>query len=55
MMFMYSILLIMLNRAHLPDALKIRSYRFAALVWAVLFFGTLAALTVWQQIGLLRS
>lgn len=55
MMFMYSILLIMLNRTHLPDPLKVRSYRLAALVWSVLFFGTLAALTVWQQISMLRQ
>jgi hypothetical protein len=55
MMFMYSILLIALNRTHLPDPLKVRSYRLAALVWSVLFFGTLAALTVWQQISMLRS
>jgi hypothetical protein len=55
MMFMYSILLIMLNRTHLPDPIKICSYRLAALVWSVLFFGTLAVLSVWQQISMLRS
>jgi hypothetical protein len=55
MMFLYSMLLIALNRKHLPDPLKVRSYRLAALVWAVFLYGTLAALTVWQQIGLLRS
>ncbi len=55
MMFMYSILLLMLNRTHLPDALKIRNYRVAAMVWSVLFFGTLAALTVYAQLAALRS
>ena len=55
MMFMYSILLLMLNRTHLPDAIRIRSYRVAAIAWAVLFFGTLAALTIWAQLASLRS
>ncbi|MCM3879709.1 MAG: Nramp family divalent metal transporter [Vicinamibacterales bacterium] len=55
MMFMYSILLLMLNRTHLPDAIKIRSYRVAAIAWSVLFFGTLAALTIWAQLATLRS
>jgi hypothetical protein len=45
----------MLNRTHLPDAIKIRSYRVAAIAWAVLFFGTLAALTIWAQLATLRS
>ena len=55
MMFMYSILLIVLNRTQLSEALRIRSYRLGALVWSVLFFGTMAALTIWQQIKLLTS
>ena len=55
MMFMYSILLIMLNRTHLPDPLKIRSYRVVALVWAVLLYGTLAALTIREQIRIVTS
>ncbi|MBB6349361.1 Nramp family divalent metal transporter [Nonomuraea muscovyensis] len=49
MMFVYSILLIILNRRALPAAIRIRSYRLAALVWSVLFFGTLTVLTVIQQ------
>lgn len=49
MMFIYSILLLVLNRRVLPDALRIRSYRVAALVWSVLLFGVFSVLTVWQQ------
>jgi hypothetical protein len=49
MMFLYSLLLIMLNKTKLPRPIRIRTYRTAALVWSTLFFGVLAALTVWQQ------
>ncbi|PZG14624.1 Nramp family divalent metal transporter [Nonomuraea aridisoli] len=49
MMFVYSILLIVLNRRALPDALKVRSYRLGALIWSVGFFGTLTVLVVIQQ------
>jgi hypothetical protein len=49
MMFVYSILLIVLNRRSLPDALKVRSYRLGSLVWSVAFFGTLTVLVVIQQ------
>ena len=49
MMFMYSGLLIALNRRHLPAPIRVRGVRLAVLIWAILFFGVLAALTVWQQ------
>jgi hypothetical protein len=49
MMFIYSILLLLLNRRVLPDAIRIRSYRVAALVWSVLLFGVFSVLTVWEQ------
>jgi hypothetical protein len=49
MMFLYSGLLIKLNRTFLPDAIKVRSFRLAVLVWSIVFFGVLAGLTVWQQ------
>ena len=55
MMFLYSILLIALNRTHLPDPLKMRSYRLVALVWAVLLYGTLALLTIREQIRIVMS
>lgn len=49
MMFMYSILLLVLNRRVLPDEIKPRAYRVAALAWAVALFGVFSALTIWQQ------
>ncbi len=49
MMCMYSALLIRLNRRLLPGPIRIRGYRVAALVWSTVLFGTLAALTIWQQ------
>ncbi|MEO3816147.1 Nramp family divalent metal transporter [Plantactinospora sp. B24E8] len=49
MMFVYSILLLVLNRRVLPEPIRPRGYRVAALVWAVLLFGVFSALTVWQQ------
>ncbi|HEX4815889.1 MAG TPA: Nramp family divalent metal transporter [Nonomuraea sp.] len=49
MMFVYSILLIILNRRALPEAIKVRSYRLGALIWSVAFFGTLTVLTVIQE------
>lgn len=51
MMFVYSMLLIILNRRSLPAAIKVRSYRLAALVWSVAFFGSLTVLTLIQQAG----
>ncbi|MBA4864642.1 Nramp family divalent metal transporter [Streptomyces sp. PSKA54] len=50
MMFVYSGLLLYMNRKALPAPLKVRSYRAAALVWAVGLFGVLSVLTVRQQI-----
>ncbi|WP_336213321.1 Nramp family divalent metal transporter [Nonomuraea sp. LPB2021202275-12-8] len=49
MMFVYSILLIILNRKALPDAIKVRSYRLGALIWSVAFFGTLTVIVAIQQ------
>jgi hypothetical protein len=48
-MFMYSMLLIALNRKMLPAAIKIGPFRVAALIWSTLLFGTLAALTIYTQ------
>jgi hypothetical protein len=49
MMFVYSILLIILNRRALPQAIQVRSYRLGALIWSVAFFGTLTVIVVIQQ------
>jgi hypothetical protein len=51
MMFMYSGMLIILNRRALPAAIQVRSYRLASLWWSIAFFGVLAALTLWQQVS----
>jgi hypothetical protein len=45
----------MLNKKYLPNPLKIGSYRLIALMWAVLLYGMLAALTVREQIRLVMS
>ena len=51
MMFLYSILLLVLNRRVLPEQIRPRAYRVGALIWAVALFGVFSALTVWQQGG----
>ncbi len=51
MMCLYSALLIYINRRNLPAPIRVRSFRLAALLWAALGFGTLAALTIGQQIS----
>jgi hypothetical protein len=53
-MFLYSILLIVLNRRALPREIVPNAARVGALVWSTLFFGVLAALTIWQQVQRLR-
>lgn len=55
MMCFYSVLLIVINRRHLPQAIRIRSYRLAIMVWATLVFGALAALTIRQQLSMLLN
>ncbi len=42
---MYSGLLIMVNRRSLPAPIRIRGVRLGVLVWSILLFGTLSALT----------
>ena len=50
MMFIYSGLLILINRKSLPKAIRIRGVRLGALIWAVLLFGVLSVLTFQAQI-----
>ncbi|TDC70063.1 Nramp family divalent metal transporter [Streptomyces hainanensis] len=52
MMFVYSGLLLYLNRKALPNPLKVRGLRAVVLVWAVGLFGVLSVLTIRQQIDL---
>ena len=49
LMFLYSFLLIVLNRNALPAAIRPTSFRVATLAWSTMFFGVLSALTIWQQ------
>ncbi|PPK94722.1 Mn2+/Fe2+ NRAMP family transporter [Kineococcus xinjiangensis] len=51
MMFIYSGLLILLNRKVLPRQIRPGALRVGMLVWAVLLFGTLSALTFDQQLS----
>jgi hypothetical protein len=50
MMFVYSILLIALNRSKLPAAIRIKGFRVGVLVWATMLYGSLAAMTIYQQV-----
>jgi len=49
-MFLYSFMLIALNRRMLPPAIRISPFRTATLVWSTLLFGSLAALTIYSQV-----
>jgi MFS family permease len=51
MMFLYSGLLILINRKTLPEAIRVRGGRLVALVWSIGLFGVLSVLTFRDQIG----
>jgi len=51
MMFIYSALLILINRRILPAPIRVRGVRLAALVWSFLLFGLLSVLTFADRIG----
>lgn len=55
MMFIYSALLIILNRRTLVPEIQPGAFRIATLVWAFLLFGILSLLTLGQQIPKLWS
>jgi hypothetical protein len=50
MMFIYSGLLILINRKILPGPIRVRGVRLAMLIWAIALFGTLSFLTFRAQI-----
>jgi hypothetical protein len=50
MMFIYSGLLILINRRTLPAPIRVRGVRLAMLIWAILLFGTLSVLTFRAQL-----
>ena len=49
MMFIYSALLIVINRRLLPPELRPAGYRVGALIWSIALFGILSAITVVDQ------
>jgi hypothetical protein len=49
MMFVYSGLLILINRRSLPAAVRITGFRTATMVWSVLLFGTASVIAVADQ------
>jgi hypothetical protein len=51
MMFVYSGLLMILNRRALPREIELRGGRLAIMGFIFLFFGFFSALTIWDQIG----
>jgi hypothetical protein len=51
MMFIYSGLLILINRKVLPAPIRVRGWRLAGLVWSILLFGVLSVLTFQDQLG----
>ena len=51
MMFLYSGLLILINRKILPEPIRVRGVRLYALIWSIALFGTLSVLTFRDQIG----
>ncbi len=50
-MFIYSFLLIAINRKLLPEPLRIRGVRLAALVWAIVMLGATSTVVAIDQIG----
>ena len=50
-MFLYSGLLLYLNRFMLPAAIRMSWWRAAIMVWAVVFFGSFAIWAAWATIG----
>lgn len=51
MMFIYSGLLLLINRRTLPGPIRVRGVRLAALIWSALLFGVLSVLTFQDRIG----
>ena len=49
MMFIYSGLLILINKRSLPPAVRITRFRTATMVWSVLLFGTASVIAISDQ------
>ncbi|MDN5843892.1 MAG: Nramp family divalent metal transporter [Alcaligenaceae bacterium] len=50
-MFVYSVLLIKLNRGMLPKAIGLGGVRYAAVIWAVIFYGGFSIYLIINQFG----
>jgi hypothetical protein len=51
MMFIYSILLLILNRRALPEPIRVKGYRIGVLLFSAGFFGVLSIITLIEQGG----
>jgi hypothetical protein len=51
MMFVYSILLLIMNRRSLPEPIRVRGYRIGVLIFSAGFFGVLSVITLIQEGG----
>lgn len=49
-MFVYSALLIRLNRTALPEAIRLRGWRLWAMVWSVMLFGSFSFYVIWTSV-----
>ncbi|MFP4552978.1 MAG: Nramp family divalent metal transporter [Actinomycetota bacterium] len=54
-MFVYSALLIRLNRTALPRAIRLRGWRMWAMVWAVVLFGSFSFFAIWTGVAPMGS
>ena len=50
-MFIYSMLLLRLNRSVLPREIGLTGVRFGAVIWACLFYGLFSVILLWDQAG----
>ncbi len=48
-MFIYSMLLLKLNRGVLPREIGLTGVRFGAVIWACLFYGFFSVILLWDQ------
>lgn len=49
-MFVYSLLLVRLNRTALPQAARLRGWRLWGMVWAVVLFGSFSFFVIWTGV-----
>lgn len=50
-MFLYSALLLYMNRRKLPPAIRLRGWRVVMIVWAILFFGAFSVWALWDGVS----